>query len=219
MSSLQAFYAGAFNNVTEVSNLNEVLLAGNTTAQNIVSTGDISCRDFTCADITSTNDIIADNMTASGIVTLRQPLNPSYNTLDYPITAGAVGSFTSVDNSSLLPSGALPVTGVSLDLITSTTVLPLGVYMLACRVSVVNLVNPNVNISVGVVNTSASDTPPFGSAGGFNGAVDETSKGAYINFTSVFISSTGFQSPKFTYGSLIEGTQILFLAWTATKIG
>jgi hypothetical protein len=215
MSSLQAFYAGAFNNVTEVSTLDEVLQAGNTTARNIVSTGDVSCRDLTCVDMTSTSDIIASNMTASGIVTLRQPLNPSYNTLAYPITAGAVGSSVSRNSIAEVFAIPLPVEGLYTTLFVTSTVLPLGVYHISCFVAGTNTVS-EPNMGMGIANTTDTD-PPLGTNGSvFTKSADN---GFYFNFSTVFVSSTGSQSPVFKYTSVNADNTLTAVQWTAFKIG
>jgi hypothetical protein len=217
MSSLQAFYSGAFSSEGLTTTLAQVLTDGNIANKAInMNSNDITAvRDITCSDLTSTSDIVANNMTASGIVSLRQPLNPSYNTLSYPITAGAVGSSTSVNNISEVFANPLPVNGLYTTLFVSSTVLPLGVYHISCFVAGTNTVS-EPNMAMGIANTLDTN-PPLGTQGSV--FTKSAENGFYFNFATVFVSSTGSQSPIFKYSSVNADNSLTALQWTAFKIG
>jgi hypothetical protein len=266
MSSLQAFYAGAFNNVTEVSNLSEVLQAGNVANMDInmnqkdllnvdsltnttsalkitapvglslngsIGTSGVSVlvsggagqptwvngisatptlnqvmvvsSNTTSENITSTANITANQ------VTINTPLSTAYSTLAYSIPSNLVGSTVSVvENPIGIP---LTISSTWQPLLTSATVLPLGVYMM-CVSSAINTPIPEGgSFAIGVVNTSGSNVPLVGTEAFYRMAPCSP------NFTTFFVSYTGFQSPKFVYNLDTELTTINSLSWTCMKIG
>lgn len=205
MSSLQAFYSGAFTDPTPT--LNEVLVAStNATSQNIVSSANI-----TAVDITSTSDVFASNVTSTGTMTIQKPLVPSYSLLSYPVPAGSVGSMVSVQETVGLPFSTTG-SAVWAPLFTSATVLPLGIYMISVK-TLFESIPQSGDFGLGVVSDSTSTQPAYGTPTEFRNVPSDN------NFTCCFVSSTGFQSPKFLYLSDTAGVTINQVEWTAVKIG
>lgn len=220
MSVLQAINAGLFqNDPSVIPNLNQVLIeSNNATSQNIVSSAAISATNLTasgnitCVDLTSTSDVFASNVTSTGTLTIQKPLLPSYSLFSYPVPAGSVGSIVSVAETVGLPF-ALTASGAWTYLFTSSTVLPLGIYMFSSEVLFTNPTSTTSNNQIGIVNNNTDTQPAYGTY------ATSLTVPIYSRFNTCFISSTGFQSPKFYYSCDTESVAISIVTWSATKIG
>jgi hypothetical protein len=249
MSSLQAFYSGAFSSSGLTTTLADVLLDGNTASTDILMNGN---------DVTGAGLVSAVTVTASGAVTGASMATQTLNASSNITTSGSVilTSSGSISNNSgaltlgTSPSsqclvngtiqslnstvtGALQVKGFPLQcdyptfpgysnvpvcvgyitgepfvalalplantntatlLYQSPVVVPLGVWMVTARVQFSSTdppsTTPNIFFSCGTVQ---GEIPSINTQAGIRSNV------GYVNFTSMFQSITGSQSPTFSY--------------------
>lgn len=259
MSSLQAYYAGAFSpNPLTTTTLGDVLLDGNVASTDILmNTNDITgAGTVSAVTVTASGAVTgasmatqtlnaSSNITTSGSVILTQTNQSISNNAGALIlgtsaisTAEVKGSlklttaplecnYPSFTGGSILSVGYVIDSNIAisvpLTIITSTwtllyqspLIIPLGVWLLTARVGFVSSdpLNTSCNVYFGTGSAGLSVIPVEGGTGAI-----QTNKG-YVNYTTVFQSANGFQSPTFSYKCDVANLTTFGLAYQLIRIG
>jgi len=96
-------------------------------------------------------------------------------------------------------------------LLTSATVLPQGLWLISVNAGYTNPVSEGGYSALGVVSTVSND--PLPGTYSASSAIPTP-----LQTTCTFVSSAGYQSPKFVYNIDTDTLRIVSLGWTAVKL-